>query len=415
MDARAAWDWLTASGDFPFLSLYDLEYFLWYQLPAKFLTDLAHHRAVALAAADLFDDLGHADAAAVCRSPVTMQVLEEWDRSPDSGVRAMRRALEASGVEPPDTPWLRWGSAMGLTEAAIFNTAANWLERAIVDGEFMPGARGWKSAQVEVMKRYLHAPMESLDGRTPLAAVVEERQGAWAQRPGRPYWGALVGDVRHLIRELPAPPADAASHLRPALRILEIAAEGPRLTLAGYLPPARVRELRTGTDWWPLDGQPRSEADLPQLLHLREFLRQARLIRKSNGRLALTPSGRRALTEAALAWQDVTRALAQGSDFKAALRESLLLQLLQGESLREQAVSALVPVLVEAGWRPGDGGDLTAKMVSFKLWEAIHPMDLLGMIESFGDWQERKLRLTPFGRVSARAVLWHRSASPREL
>src|SRR5437660_4766520 len=44
MDARAAWDWLTASGDVPEVTLRDLEYFLWYQLPAKFLTDHHEHR-----------------------------------------------------------------------------------------------------------------------------------------------------------------------------------------------------------------------------------------------------------------------------------------------------------------------------------------------------------------------------------
>jgi len=52
-DTRAAWDWLTASGDAPQVDLFHLEYFLWYQLPAKFLTDLQHRRAVATALADL--------------------------------------------------------------------------------------------------------------------------------------------------------------------------------------------------------------------------------------------------------------------------------------------------------------------------------------------------------------------------
>lgn len=53
MDARAAWDWLTDSGDSRVVSLHDLEYILWYQLPAKFLTDLEDHRKVAIALADL--------------------------------------------------------------------------------------------------------------------------------------------------------------------------------------------------------------------------------------------------------------------------------------------------------------------------------------------------------------------------
>src|SRR5258708_36958812 len=78
MDARAAWDWLTASGDVPEVTLHDLEYFLWYQLPAKFLTDHDEHRAIALALGGLLDDLGYADGGAICRGTVTMRVLAEW-------------------------------------------------------------------------------------------------------------------------------------------------------------------------------------------------------------------------------------------------------------------------------------------------------------------------------------------------
>ncbi len=74
MDARAAWDSLTASGDSPVVGLHDLEYCLWYQLPAKFLTDLEEHRKVALALAELLAELDYEDAAAVCRGPVTMRV-----------------------------------------------------------------------------------------------------------------------------------------------------------------------------------------------------------------------------------------------------------------------------------------------------------------------------------------------------
>ena len=110
MDARSAWNWLTASGDSPMVSLHDLEYFLWYQLPAKFLTDLQHHRAVARALAGLLTELGHEDAAALCRGTVTMYVLSEWDRSQNAGYRALQKALEQPGVEPPDTEWLVWGS-----------------------------------------------------------------------------------------------------------------------------------------------------------------------------------------------------------------------------------------------------------------------------------------------------------------
>jgi len=37
MDARAAWDSLTAIGDAEWVARYELQDFLWYRLPAKFL------------------------------------------------------------------------------------------------------------------------------------------------------------------------------------------------------------------------------------------------------------------------------------------------------------------------------------------------------------------------------------------
>lgn len=45
MDARPAWDWLTASGDVPEVTLRGLEYFLWYQLPATMLAGSRRRRA----------------------------------------------------------------------------------------------------------------------------------------------------------------------------------------------------------------------------------------------------------------------------------------------------------------------------------------------------------------------------------
>lgn len=413
MNARSAWDWLTASGDSPVVSLHDLEYFLWYQLPAKFLSDLQDHRAVALALADLLSQLGYEEAAALCRGTVTMRVLAEWDRDRSAGYRALRKALEESGVEPPDTDSLGWGSYMGLTESAVFDTAANVLERAILKGEFTPGIAGWKAAQAEVMRRFLTTPVHSLDERTPQAAVWEERQEFWAERPGRPLRQALIKDVRNKIRRLADPPEGFRDRLLPLLRLLEIAAAKPPLTQAGYLPPATVRALKREFGWWRWDGEPRSEADVPQIMTLREFAKDAGLLRKARGRLTLTEAGRRAVSDSHVLWDRVIRALAAGQDFKSALRELLMARLLKGPDERGAIQGEVLLVLAEAGWKPSDGRDLTEEMVSFQLWDAIRSMDLLGMVE-VADWPDRGMSLTEFGYVSAGAILWHRSTAPRE-
>src|SRR5579859_2848271 len=179
MEARSAWDALTASGDVPVVTLHDLEYFLWYQLPAKFLTDLGGHRDVAKALANLLSELGYEDAAAVARGLVTMRVLAEWDGGRDRGLRAYRKAMDESGVEPPDTDALEWGATMGMTEAGVYQQAAAVLERAMLEGEFVPLRRGWKQAQAGVLRRFLATPLHSLDERTPLKAIHDERRERW--------------------------------------------------------------------------------------------------------------------------------------------------------------------------------------------------------------------------------------------
>jgi hypothetical protein len=411
-DARAAWDWLTASGDAPDVTLRDLEYFLWYQLPAKFLTSEEHHRAVALALARLLGDLGYEDAAGVCRSPVTMHVLAEWERNRSSGYRALNRALDESGVQPPDTDLLAWGAVMSMDEASAFHTAAGVLEDAMRDGVFTPGTRGWKQAQAAVMHRFLTTPLHSLDGRTPLAAVHEEREQLWAEPPRRPLRQAFLSDVRERIRSLPAVPPAVAEHMRSLVRILEIAATAPTLTQAGYLPPGIVRELVSEFGWWEWSGSPRSEADIHQIQTLMEFATAAALIRRTRTSLRLTPAGRQARSDPAILWERTVRPLAAGESFTAAIRELLLVRLLYGASDFEEVEREVAPVLAEAGWRPSSGAELTQKMVSVELWDAIRPMDLLGIIDA-GKWPDRGLRLTDFGTDAARTILWYRATAPQ--
>ncbi len=412
MDARAAWDSLTASGDAPVVSLHDLEYFLWYQLPAKFLTDLDHHRKVTLALADLLSELGYEDAAALSRGPVTMHVLAEWDTDGTRGRRALRKAMEASGVEPPDTDALAWGDYMGMTESVVYGMASTALEQALSERRFVPGTRGWKQAQAEVMRRFLTTPLHSLDERTPQTAVRDERQGHWGERPGRPLRQAFIGEVRERIRRMPDAPDGIRDHLRPLLLLLEVAVPSLPLTQAGYLPPAIVRELagELGRREW--EQQPRSERDVPQIMTLREFAKQAGLTRTSRGRVALTEVGRRAVADPTVLWERVTSALAAGEDFTSAVREVLLMRLLRGPGERGMIEGEILPILREAGWKPRDGRHLDQDVVTSRLWDAIRVMDLLGMIE-VDDWPDRGLRLTELGSVSASAILWRRSTAPR--
>jgi hypothetical protein len=413
-NARAAWDWLTASGDVPDTTLRDLEYFLWYQLPAKFLTTEDHHRAVALALAQLLGELGYEDAAGVCRSPVTMHVLAEWERNRSAGYRALNRALAESGVEPPDTDLFAWGGIMSQVEASAYHTAAEVLEDAMRDGAFTPGTHGWKQTQAAVMRRFLTTPIDALGGRIPLAAVHEEREQLWADPPRRPLRQAFLHDVRDRIQSLRAAPPAVAEHMPALVRILEIAGKAPTLTQAGYLPPGIVRELVNEFGWWDWPGSPRSEADIYQMAILMEFAGAATLIKRTRTGLRLTTGGKRALSDPANLWAQTVRALAAGDGFTSAIRELLLVRLLRNPGERRQVEEDLLPVLAESGWKPTSGAELTREMVSHELWEATRPMDLLGIIDP-GTWPDRDhLRLTEFGTVAAEAILWHRATGPQQ-
>lgn len=146
---------------------------------------------------------------------------------------------------------------------------------------------------------------------------------------------------------------------------------------------------------------------------LREFAKEAGLTRATRGRLVLTEIGRRAVSDPATLWEHVCGALAAGEDFACAIRELLRVQLMKGPGERSLIEASILPVLAEAGWKPSHGRNLDESMVSFKLWDAIGPMELLGMIE-VGDWPDRGMRLTELGEVSAIAILWHRSTAPRQ-
>lgn len=170
-DARAAWDSLTASGDSEWVALYELQFFLWYVLPSKFLASYEDKLAVAAALARLLEGLSDPTHAALCRSPATVHVVGAWESSSQAGIAAMRQAMEASGVDPPDLEDFRWGEVMGLEEVALHLHAAIVLEEAIDAGRLTPGRRGWQKAQSGITVGFLNSELERLHGRTPLQAI----------------------------------------------------------------------------------------------------------------------------------------------------------------------------------------------------------------------------------------------------
>lgn len=159
--AEAAADSLTSSGEMPLseLLLRELIEFLYYRLPTKWLVDLTEHQEVARALGRLFGILDMPRHAALCSAPDLHPALTAYgadDRS--AGVAALRKALDRSGVEPPDTETLAWGSLTGMEEARAGYAVSASLQAALEDGTLTPGGRGWRDVAARLTVERLTMP-----------------------------------------------------------------------------------------------------------------------------------------------------------------------------------------------------------------------------------------------------------------
>ncbi len=174
-DARAALDWITGGEDLELLTQERLQHFVWYGLPMKWLTDTDHRRRVVEALAQLLDLLDLRRYAAICRSDMTAKILDAYERSDAEGKKAMRAAVAASGIHPPHLDDFAWGDVMGWEESQARSSTADILELAVAGGEIVPGSRGWKARQQDLVRAHLTTARIELEGRTFLDAIRGER------------------------------------------------------------------------------------------------------------------------------------------------------------------------------------------------------------------------------------------------
>jgi len=182
--AESALNWMGWEGEGPLLlRRYDVQLFVWYTLPRKFLTSLEHKREAAEALALTLERLGGraASYAEVCRSTETEELLRAWESKDPTARRRLRELLEGSGIEPPDTELLAWGSVMGFEEACVREQVATTLEEAVEDGRLSPGTPGFRRRQAQVADAALSEPAKDSGVRTRLQVVHAER----VQRRGK--------------------------------------------------------------------------------------------------------------------------------------------------------------------------------------------------------------------------------------
>ncbi len=375
-DARAAIEWLTGGDDDDEPATFtrrELQLFLWYELPRKWLIDSDGHLAVAEALAVFFDELGPqaAGLAALCRDAATVRLL----RAKGEG---FVEAIEASGLEPPDTPLLAWSDLMTIEESLERDAAGDMLEEAVDDGLLVPGDKGWQQVQAELIERFLITPDGS--GATPLSRIHAARREAWLEMTADPGQRALLEAATLVEGEIPSA-AESEAAVEPLLWLLGRLAYGVKLTQTGALPRALVREaVERYPDWWDTEvvGPPYREAEIYPLEVLHTIVDDLKLARRRSGILKLSPRGRELRADPSALLSTVASMIA-------------------GVGGSRQLDLALAPLVADS-----------EDSVGFPELHLLGPFH--GVV---GNWLPEPPRLTAAGRTLAAAILRARAYGPR--
>jgi len=398
------------------LTQHGLQTYLWYTLPG------GHEPQLTAAALQSFLELAEMHRyAGVAGSAQTKEVLRTYDeQGATAGMRAAARAMEASGVLPPDLPEIEWGELMGPVESDAYQRIAVTLELALAAGELRPGGRGWRITQQRLARHQLTMPRP--DGPL-LDRVRAERLSTWADVGGTQRRGLADTILADLLVD-PTPPRDLAERIGPVQWMLELAAGRPGdepgipLTVTGNLARRVVQEASERFAWWELrDRPPRSESDIWQLSELRVVLQRAGALRRSGRRLLLGTRGRAMLGEPLTQWTMAMSSLIDEGEFEAAAQEAALMLLLRSGGMVEERelVKEVADVLAGSGWRDtGDGKPPEDLDVSRAVWDLLRRCELWALVdEGRGPGFTTRLRLSEAGVRGAHLALRLFALRPR--
>lgn len=403
-----------------------LQFWLWYAVPTKYITDeVGYMGRLAQGAAALFDELGLYAYAGICRSSVTEDVHAAYDRSDAEGRRATGRAMEKSGIDPPDLAGFAWSDFMGGEESSAHSAVEDALERAIAAGDVVVGGRGWRAAQAAAAAEALDGDHPELPGQSWRTAVLTERLEQWvdaAQRHSRWLGAARAAVANRLLHPL-EPPSGASAAVVPLVWLLNRHGDEQPLTQAGYLAPSFVRSLQDERPWelaLPLDREMRTEGDDMVLLALREWLQLAGALRKRKSKLKRTTAGAAMAADPAQTWNALTRHLApQG--WEGFVAETALLHLLDTagrgtETSYDSVLEFVAAVAKDLGWTTKDEGERRAPSdfdVSWALYDSRQLWNACGLVTVQRSWQDRPFKLTEVGEAAALSYLRYTAAGPR--
>lgn len=407
------------------LRRYDVQLFLWHELPRRWLVSLDDRRGLARALASLLDRLGGVAAsyADVCRSPDTDDLLGMWEREDPAARRRLVELLERSGLEPPDTEVLAWGSVMGLEEARARERVALALEEAVEDGRLSPGSPGFRRRQAAVADAALREPWQDDGTLTLVDAVRAERVERWlahGRGRGSPERRAIVERAAAAVRREPAAIEDAVARqaLAPALWLLGRAGNGIGLTQTGALNRAFVREVvDRWTGWWNAErfGPPNREDEVAPLHELHALMRRARLVRREGRRIVATRRGRALGEHPQALLSTLATELLSGDSFAAACAELATALALDDVAIDSSALAAAVhPAVVAEGWSAG-GEPPSEREVAWRIaafLRAAEPVGLLARVPRESTRSLPRLVLTPAGRAGLATGLRARALAP---
>jgi hypothetical protein len=412
-DAKAALGSLTWGEGLSVVTQERLQHFLWYRLPMKWFTDTDHHRRIVAALARAFDHLDLPRYAALCRSEATAAVLDAYERSDTEGKKAFLRADAASGIRPPDVDELRWGSMMGVEESAALSSTAEMLELAVASGELVPGSRGWKQRQQELVRAFLAVSRIDLGGRSWLDAITGERLNSWLSAHRSRTRRRILEPLTTIVAAPAELPAGAEDPLPRLGWLLDELAEGQPLTQTGNLNRAFVQAAAPHFGW-DFPSPPRTEDELFDLHQLRLLAQRLGLARRSGRKLTVTNTGRAALGDPDLLWRTAAQRLLPDHTFAASLGEITLAVLIGGEVHAEELNATLAEVVAEVGWRATDTGlPPDERDISWAWHQTTNLLRALDVLATGSDWQDRSYALTPVGRALALECLHHRATGPR--
>jgi len=417
-DAEAALGWLAGEEGPAAISQDVLQYFLWYQLPVKWLTGTDHHRRVAAALGEVLDLLDLPRYAAICRSPLTAGILDAYEHSAARGRAAFKRAYDASVVTPPDLPEFRWGALVGPQEARAMSATADFLELAAASGSLVPGRRGWKGEREQMVRAHLNLARRDLGGVSWLDTIQAERLEGWLHihERGR-VWPALLADLAPSLSHPAEPPPGPAGDPLPPLRwLLERLAGGQALTATGNLNLALVREAASHFGWWDdsLVGPPYWEDDVVLLRCIHDLADRMKALRRRGKALTLSPRGRALLAEPEALWRAASQHLLPLHTFPAAVGEVTLAMLaVAGPMSRPDLRTKAAAAMADHGWRDSHtGAPPDARTIGAAQDGTLYLLEALGGLQ-VSRVRDAMAELTPVGLQVVLETLHRRATGPR--